>query len=614
MALATLSIDLVAKLAGFEQTLDKAGRIAQKNAAQIEKHFAGLTKAGRLAAGALGGVFAGLSVAGVGALIRGTVDGIDALNDLKDATGSTIENLSALEDIAERNGETLDTVASILVKFNQGLKDADGKNGVSLALKQIGLDAAALRKLDPAEALRVTAQALLTYADDGDRARLVQELFGKSVRESAPFLKDLAEQGRLNATVTTKQAEAAEKFNKQLFALQKNATDAGRAFVSELLPALDRMSTQLNDGLAAYDSFLQATLDIGLNVDPFATLNQNLTATVQKFASVKEEIDKVNARQREGGVLARMFADADRRDLETLKEQLRLLEAREKYLRSQQARQGGRTTGPLSRPGATDGPPLPGVGGLGDTKGESKFQKYLRQLEEARVKTLDLNNVERARYEIAAGNLGKLTKAQESQILSLAAALDVLERKSKTVATPLESFRASELAGTDATNGALSTDQLEEYNTARARFNALMAGTPSKELEETRTDMLLLADALDRGAITTEQYLEAVGDSLGLETFSDRYERLNQLLDATPSAKLEKTRADMLLLADALNHGAITAEQFTEAAQTMLDSLPEAKEEASEFAKQAQRNIQDALGGTIKDALDGDFDAIKDRW
>ena len=39
MALATLSIDLVAQLAQLQSGMDKAGRIADKNAAQIEAYI-----------------------------------------------------------------------------------------------------------------------------------------------------------------------------------------------------------------------------------------------------------------------------------------------------------------------------------------------------------------------------------------------------------------------------------------------------------------------------------------------------------------------------------------------------------------------------------------------
>ena len=179
------------------------------------------------------------TVGGLTAFIKNTTNAIDAMNDLADATGATIEEISKLDQVARRNGASLDSVGDMLVKFNAQLKEADGKNGASMALQAIGLEASKLRQLDPAEALQQTARALAGFADDGNKARIVQELFGKSVREAAPFLKDLAEAGVLNASVTSKQAAEAEKFNKQLFALQANTTDAARGLVSDLLPALN---------------------------------------------------------------------------------------------------------------------------------------------------------------------------------------------------------------------------------------------------------------------------------------------------------------------------------------------------------------------------------------
>lgn len=239
MALATLSIDLEARLAKLQEGMDKAERIAAKTAAGIEARWGKLSS---LASGIGTGLVAGFSGAALAAFTRQTVDAVDALNDVKDATGASIENLSALEDVARRNGGTLDDVSTILVKFNGLLKEADGKNGASRALQAIGLDAQALKREDPAEALRKVAVALSGYADDGNKARIVQELFGKSIKEAGPFLKDLAEQGRLNGSVTTQQAEAAEKFNKQLFAFQTNAGNAARSIVGEMLPALSKLA------------------------------------------------------------------------------------------------------------------------------------------------------------------------------------------------------------------------------------------------------------------------------------------------------------------------------------------------------------------------------------
>ncbi|MDO8778105.1 MAG: hypothetical protein Q7K57_57185 [Burkholderiaceae bacterium] len=194
------------------------------------------------------GLMGVLSVGGVMAIAKASIDGVDALNDLKDATGASIENISALEDVAARTGTSFETVQSALIKFNKVLQDAKPDSPTEAALKAIGLSAKELKDMDPAEALRVTAVALSGFADDGNKARLTQELFGKSLKDVAPFLKDLSEQGKLVATVTTEQAEEAEKLNKQLFELQKNTSDAARSLASRMVPAINAVIDAMKKG------------------------------------------------------------------------------------------------------------------------------------------------------------------------------------------------------------------------------------------------------------------------------------------------------------------------------------------------------------------------------
>ncbi len=214
----------------------------------LSTSIGGLSTIADVAKASISGMLAGLSLGSMFAFVKSINDGVDRLNDLKDATGATIENLSALEDVALRTGTSLDTVGTALVKFNSVLSDAKPGSTQAEALKAIGLSAEELRRLDPAEALRRTAVALSEYADDGNKARLVQELFGKSIKDVAPFLNDLAEKTALVGKLTGEQAAEAEKLNKQLSELSKSATDAGRAMVSGMLPGLNQISKAMRDG------------------------------------------------------------------------------------------------------------------------------------------------------------------------------------------------------------------------------------------------------------------------------------------------------------------------------------------------------------------------------
>ena len=166
--------------------VDRSGpafKSAQRNLEALQAEAAALST--RFSA-----IGAALGVGTMAAFFKSTVNGLDALKDLSQATGSSVENLSALEDIALRTGGSLDTVSSALLKFNKDLNAADPDSNLAETLKQIGLSAEELRKVDPAEALRQVSLAIAQYSDDGQKARLIQELFGKSTRDVAKFLHE----------------------------------------------------------------------------------------------------------------------------------------------------------------------------------------------------------------------------------------------------------------------------------------------------------------------------------------------------------------------------------------------------------------------------------------
>lgn len=312
MALATLSIDLEARLAGLEAGLDKASQIAKQNAGKIQKQFDGLKGIG---AGLASSLAAAFSVSAITLFVRTTIDGVDALNDLKDATGASIEKLSILEDVAARNGTAFDTVGTALTKFNALLNEAKKGSDTEKILTGIGLSVRDLKAADPADALRQVAVALNRYADDGNKARIVQELFGKSVREVGPFLKDLAESGELNAKVTTKQAEEAEKFNKQLFDLQKNSKDAARSLLSDLLPALSQILENIKNSGGVFNTLLA-----NARLDAFSIQRkqlENLNLEIARTGGLLEEFSAALAKDPNNRAYAERVRDL-RAELERL--------------------------------------------------------------------------------------------------------------------------------------------------------------------------------------------------------------------------------------------------------------------------------------------------------
>jgi hypothetical protein len=284
MAVATLSIDLEARLARLEGDLSRATKSIEREAGRMEKAFVGVGGAVKNVVGLLG---TGVATTWLINLARQTITGIDALNDLADATGASIENLSALEDIGARTGTTMDTVSAAVIRLNKELAETD-KPGSQTAeiLRQLGLNAEELKRLDPAEALLRTAQALAQFEDNGNKARIVQALFGKSVAEVGPLLKDLAAAGQLNATVTKEQAEEAEKFNQAISRMQKNFLDLTRSILSDALPALNRFLESAKQGNVLSRFFEGIKKDVGANL-----LSDELNRAVRDLEIIQARID-----------------------------------------------------------------------------------------------------------------------------------------------------------------------------------------------------------------------------------------------------------------------------------------------------------------------------------
>lgn len=70
----------------------------------------------------------------------------------------------------------------------------------------------------------------------------------------------------------------------------------------------------------------------------------------------------------------------------------------------------------------------------------------------------------------------------------------------------------------------------------------------------------------------------------------------------------------LTLLTEGLHNGTLSAEQYYEAVDKLEEKFNETTDGMTEFAVQAARNIQDALGDTLEDLLSGNFDNIGSKF
>lgn len=472
MALATLSIDLVAKLASFEQDMGKAARAAEKTAAQISGAF-GIIKA------AAGGLVAGIGVGGLIAFTRSTVDALDALNDVKDATGASIENISALEDVAARTGTTMDVVTGSLIKLNQTLNAAKEGSTQAAALEAIGLSAEELRRLDPAEALRQTAVALASFADDGNKARLAQELFGKSLAQVAPFLADLAKKTELVGKVTAKQTEEAEKFNLQLFEMQKNAQDLSRTLVGPLISAINETAAAFREASKDGKGFFEIGWD-------------RYVSNVRKFY---EELGILKNR-------APKFLVDYSGENESAAEAARL--ARRRSIEF-----GG--AGKTPPKGAPKEKTPDGISAV-----TTELDRYLASLEQTIEKEQELTAVQTAQLRISEAGANGFSEAQRTRILGLAAEIDKRKELKKAIEDAVEQGAALDAALIAGEQAAQAAERRRAEN-RQSQLKGLLSNTDEERFARIREDVALLAEEFEAGRLQggAEQYIQAIKGLVG---------------------------------------------------------------------------------------------------
>lgn len=506
----------------------------------VNRSFLGL---GPAIAGAFG-------VVGISAFFSKIVDGLDNLNDLADATGSSVEKLSGLEDIGARTGTGIDTISSAVLKLNKNLLEAqDPTSQASALFKQLGLDAAELSKADPSDALLKVATALNGFEQNANKGQFQVALLGKSTRELAAFLKDLAEAGEINGTVTADQTAAAEAFNKQLFQTQKNFTDVARALVSDLLPQINALTGSSTEAATGFNLLEDAATGIKNVFQTVAVLALNAGFVLQ---GVGRELGAIAA---QGAALARLdfkgftaISEAVKEDGKRARAELDKLEADIlEGLDTAYANEGpnrGRTGG---RPdiGTTGGNGKTGNRGKTTTTKArlSDAQQYLETLQRQLQGTQDLSVAETVLADIQAGRL-KLAKGESAQpLLDIAAQIDQAKRRQDQLKAEADQVRQ------------LRTEQEKLRADGASVFDATR--TSAEKFGAELGDIQVL---LQKGAIDSDTY----------------YRRVAQLREEFDKANASK-------------------ESISE-----LDS----------FAQRAAQNIQDTLGSSLADVLDGNFKNI----
>ena len=314
---ASLVFEMSANIARLQSDMSKAKSTVDTAMSGIKS----AVESAKMAMGALGIAASGGAFI---SFINGAIESEAALKHLAERTGESVEALSALRGIAKGSGTEMDLVASSAQKLSKNMLDVattgGGKAAPAFAALGIEVKDSNGQLRASQEVMQEVAVKLDAMENRTQAVAYAQLLMGKSGANLLPFLHDLANAGELHAKVTTEQAEAADKFEKQLIKLEAGAKRLGITLANTLLPALNTVLGALlkpNDKVDApwFDKIFTAST---IKINEWMIALEKGTAAAARFVGaskianmhegiagdLQKGIDKLNGQDRDAALAA----------------------------------------------------------------------------------------------------------------------------------------------------------------------------------------------------------------------------------------------------------------------------------------------------------------------
>lgn len=320
MAIATLSVDLVAQLARFEADLGKAARMADLAAGRIGSSFGGIRD-----------VFIGSALAeGAAELARqlvalapALIDNVAHFQDLEETTGASAVALASFATAGDVAGVSADQLAGFMVKLTGTLSKTDDESkGAGAALKALGLGLEEFKRLRPEDQFTTLAQRLEGFQDGAGKTAVAVALLGKSGAEALPFFKELASTSERQIRLTADQIKQADDYADRLARMRSELRQAAQIAALQALPAFATLGEKMIEaatgattlasaanglqGNTAIKDFAEssakALADLADSVaDTFTEIQLKNAATAKEFANLKLLFDGVGIVRKSAG-------------------------------------------------------------------------------------------------------------------------------------------------------------------------------------------------------------------------------------------------------------------------------------------------------------------------
>lgn len=572
-SLGTLTIDLIAKVGGFVQGMDKAERASQKWRDQVKKDAKEISTS-IIAIGAAAATAAvGIGAAGL-AIVKNTAQQVTEADRWAKSLKMSTQDLLSWQYAAEQAGLTGDNIADIFKDINDKVGDAVlNKSGeAAQALDTLGLSAQKLAQQSPDKQLMAISEALQKIPTQAGKTNILESL-GNDLSKMLPLfdnnnekLKQFIQLSKdFGVAPPQEDIDNLVKVN-QFF---QDIETSARGLKMEIASGLAKVDlTPLQDGLDDIrDVFTDPAVLQGLSdlvgeaislagvvgriaggLGAIATYTRSRIGAVSGNYNAADESDIA---QRIEFLNKRGNQSKEQKDeLDFLTKRLQFLRAIKSSLTPEEVDKGANgLTSLLSDMGIQ--PPTGDDYKLG--KGESNqkvttksnptenafksrlldLQKQAALIETTGKKTAEVTELEKVNFDITSGNLKKLSEAQKNQLRDAAKFLD---SKKEELRLNQENAKVAEyVSGLERQNKLIKqgydSEFIGRYSGDRERSRMQERNSIQQEYEGNREDLLKQYQSGDISKSLYDAETEALQDALNkrLEIQNDYYKQQDEL-------------------------------------------------------------------------------------
>lgn len=232
----SLKIDLEARFAQALDAFDRLEKQAGRSLKRVESSVDSVNNA-------LAAIGVGVSVGALAATFRASIDELTALKDAAEQTGSSVETISAaLNTLRAAGGGGLETIVDLTGRFGRSIANVDADTSrAAEAFRALGLNIDQLKSLGRVDAVLEIARAQAKFADDGQKAVLIEAALGRGAAALIPDLNDLAETTLDAATATQSIVDQADAASKSISAFQAQLIALRNDVAIKVLPPLNEL-------------------------------------------------------------------------------------------------------------------------------------------------------------------------------------------------------------------------------------------------------------------------------------------------------------------------------------------------------------------------------------